>query len=419
MSVQIFHGDVLYSKDKDTLVSYKDSYIVVKDGLVDEIFEELPEQYKNLPVSDYGKGVIIPSFSDLHVHASQYTERGLGMDCLLRDWLNDYTFPQEAKFKDREYAEKVYEAFVKDMLLNGTFRLSAFTTIHNKSTDILFEKLEKYGIYGYVGKVNMDANSPDYLWESTAASLKTTEEFLRRHTGGKKVKTIITPRFAPTCSPELMTGLGKLGKKYGVGVQTHVVESIWEAGEAKRLFPDCESDSDIYRKAGLLDNGPNIFAHVIFPTRSDMEIMKNYNCTAVHCPDATTNVIAGIMPLKQILANNNIALGSDIGGGHHPAIYKQVARAVQLSKMKNFYEPNPAKTINFATAFYCATRAGGSVFGNMGHFEKGRNFNAIVIDNIEDKGFPLTPEQKVERFCYIGDDRNIVGRYIDGTPVNI
>ena len=174
MSVQIFHGDVLYSKDKDTLVSYKGGYIVVKDGLVDEIFEELPEQYKNLPISDYGKGVIIPSFSDLHVHASQYTERGLGMDCLLRDWLNDYTFPQEAKFKDREYAEKVYDAFVKDMLLNGTFRLSAFTTIHNKSADILFEKLEKYGIYGYAAKVNMDVNSPDYLWESTAESLKTT-----------------------------------------------------------------------------------------------------------------------------------------------------------------------------------------------------------------------------------------------------
>ena len=103
-----------------------------------------------------------------------------------------------------------------------------------------------------------------------------------------------------------------------------------------------------------------------------------------------------------------------VGGGHHLAVYKQVARAVQLSKIKEFYEPQESKTINFANAFYCATKVGGSAFGKMGSLEPGYHFNAIVVDNVEDKGILPTPAERVERFCYIGDDRNIVARYIDG-----
>ena len=97
MTVQIHHGDILYAENKDSLKTYENSYIVVVDGMVEGIYEEIPQQYKDVQVTEHGRGVIIPAFSDLHVHASQYTERGLGMDCLLYNWLNDYTFPQEAK----------------------------------------------------------------------------------------------------------------------------------------------------------------------------------------------------------------------------------------------------------------------------------------------------------------------------------
>ena len=146
--------------------------------------------------------------------------------------------------------------------------------------------------------------------------------------------------------------------------------------------------------------------------------MKQHGSVAVHCPDATTNVIAGIMPLSALQDSGiDISVGSDVGGGHHLAVYKQVARAVQLSKFKEFYEPDVSKTISFANAFYCATKVGGSVFGKMGSLEPGYHFNAIVIDNVEDKGISLTPAERVERFCYIGDDRNITARYIDGKPL--
>ena len=121
------------------------------------------------------------------------------------------------------------------------------------------------------------------------------------------------------------------------------------------------------------------------------------------------------MPLQHMEAEGlKIAMGTDIAGGHGIGIYRQVARAVQLSKLKEFYEPQESKTITITQAFYHATKESGSVFGKVGSFEKGYAFNALVIDNMEDPWTKMTAEEKLERFCYIGDDRNIKARYIDG-----
>ena len=125
------------------------------------------------------------------------------------------------------------------------------------------------------------------------------------------------------------------------------------------------------------------------------------------------------MPVSGLAAEGlNISLGSDIGGGHGAAVYRQVGRAVQLSKMKEFYEPD-YRRITFANAFYMATTAGGSVFGKMGQLKEGYRFNALVIDGLEDEGARHTIPALLERFCYIGDDRNIVRRFLDGRPVSV
>lgn len=415
----ICHGDIIYAEDKDHLAVYEDSYLVINDGTVQGIYPVLPKQYASVQVEDYGRGLIIPAFTDLHVHAPQYVQRGIGMDVLLSDWLNHYTFPQEARFADLEYAGKVYDAFVEDLIRQGTFHSAIFATIHPRATDYLFQKLEEKGLYAFVGKVNMDCNSPDCLRETTEESLSETRLYLERHTDCTTVKPIITPRFAPTCSRELMQGLGALSREFHCGLHTHLVESRWEAAEALRLFPECRSDAEIYERAGLMDNGPSIFAHVIFPSAEDIRLLKKYHGISVHCPDATTNIIAGIMPVAALQDQDvEICLGSDVGGGHQLAIYRQVARAVQLSKLKEFYEPETNRAISFAHAFYLATKAGGSVFGKVGSLEPGYRFNALVIDGMEDEALRLSPQERLERFCYTGDDRNIAARYLSGKRVD-
>ena len=342
------------------------------------------------------------------------------MDCLLFDWLNNYTFPQESKFSDREYAKVIYAQVLRDLIRNGTTQVNLFSTIHRESDDLLFDMLKKSGIYAYSGKINMDMNSPDYYVETTEASLYETEKFLSEHPfdARRRVKPILIPRFAPTCSEKLLKGLGDLGKKYRVGLHTHLVESKAEAAWARELFPQYRSDGRIYEECGLLEGGVNIFAHVIFPTDTEYRILKDYNCISVHCPDATTNITAGIMPATDLIkAGLNVSIGTDVGGGHFMGIYRQIGRAVQLSKMKEFYEEGYDRLL-FANAFYMATVNGGSAFGKIGRIEPGYRFNALILSGMQDRGYRLPVIECVERFCYIGDDRNISHRFVDGKELD-
>ena len=419
MSTVVYKGNIISSESYDRLSVIPNGYVTVEDGMITDVCDHLKEEYKGLELRDYKDRLIIPAFSDLHMHAPQYTQRGIGMDCLLIEWLNRYTFPQESNYSDKEYAKSVYAKLISDFVAQGSFQLSLFTTIHYDACDILYKMLKEAGLYAYTGLVNMDMNSPDYYVDDTDVSLEKTEKFIIEHPDSEKVKPILTPRFAPTCSKRLMEGLGELAKKYDIGVQTHLVESREEAAWAKELYPEFGSDGLIYERCGLLQgNGPKIFAHVIFPSEEEERILKEYDCISVHCPDATSNITAGIMPASNLINKGlKIALGSDVGGGHFLGIYRQIARAVQISKMKEFYEKDYRRIV-LANAFYMATVTGGSIFDRVGKIEKGYRFNALIIDDMLDKEYKTSIEDALERFCYIGDERNIFERYIDGNSVD-
>ena len=416
--MDIYHGSIVYSKSKDELAQFTDSYIAVENGVVEGIYPVLPEKFAGAEVTDFGNGVIIPAFSDLHVHAPQYPQRGIAMDALLYDWLHGYTFPLESKYADPEFAKTVYDAFVDDMIAHGTMHAVVFGTIHSEATGYLIERMENAGLHAYVGKVNMDMESPDYLCETAEDSLRLTEEFLERYMGNRTAKPILTPRFAPTCTFELMKGLGKLGQKYQVGVQTHLVESRWEAEESVRLYPECGCDTGIYEHAGLLGNGPVVGAHFIFPKEDDIRILKKYGGYAVQCPDSTLNIIAGIMQTGTLMDRGvNLGFGSDIAGGANLGVYSQVSRSVQLSKLKEFYEPDWNRTISFAEAFWIGTKHSGELFGKVGSLERGYQFDALVIDGLADPFHELTPAELVERFCYLGETGHIRARYLAGREI--
>ncbi len=413
--MKLIHADIVYSKDREHLMVHPDSYIAVDNGIVAGIWPVIPEEYQNVPLEDHGDAVLIPAFSDLHVHAPQYLNRGLEIDLLLADWLDQCTFPMEAKFADLEFAKLVYDAFIDDMLANGTMHACVYGTIHTEATSYLLQRMDEKGIKGFVGKINMDCNARPDLLEKPEDSIRETEAFLERFSGNRNTRPILTPRFAPTCTRELIDGLGRLGKKYGVGMQTHLVESLWEAEQARILYPECSCDTEIYERAGLMDNGPVIGAHFIFPTEDDIRIMQKYDAYAAQCPDSTISVIAGIMRTGELLDRGlKIGFGSDISAGHHIGVYTQAARSVQLSKLKQFYEPEDNRKISFAEAFWMATKQSGELFGGTGSLEPGSVFDALVIDGLSDAARKLTAEQTVERFCYIGIKENIKARYING-----
>ena len=226
--------------------------------------ESLPSMYEGLPVVEYRNQLIIPGFVDTHAHAPQYCNRGLGMDKELLPWLETYTFPEESKFKDTEYARLVYSAFVRDLWRHGTTRSILFGTIHKDSTLVLMELLQQAGLSALVGKVNMDRNSPDFLIEDTTQSLADTKAWLEASkVFGPLVKPVITPRFVPSCTSELMRGLGELAKEYDVPVQSHLSENHGEIEWVSALHPESGSYTDVYYEHQLMGQTPTVMAHCI------------------------------------------------------------------------------------------------------------------------------------------------------------
>jgi len=156
MTTDIYKGTVIYTDTPDKLTVIKNAHVAVNNGIIEDVFEgAIPAKYKDIKVTDYGDALIIPAFSDLHIHAPQFVERGVGMDCLLFDWLNNYTFPQESRFKDIEYARTIYAQLIYEFLKHGTFHTALFSTIHYDSCDLLFRMLMESGMYTYSGKINM------------------------------------------------------------------------------------------------------------------------------------------------------------------------------------------------------------------------------------------------------------------------
>ena len=154
-------------------------YTVIKEGIVEGVFSSIPDEYKSFELIDAGNNLVVPGLVDLHVHAPQFAFRGTNMDLELMDWLNTYTFPEESKFSDLSYADKVYSYFTNAIKKSATTRLVAFSSLHVEGTLLLMDKLERIGIRGYVGKVNMDRNSPDTLREESAEkAAENTEKWL-------------------------------------------------------------------------------------------------------------------------------------------------------------------------------------------------------------------------------------------------
>ena len=304
----------------DELVCMEPSYIVVEDGRVAGVFRTLPERYAQLPVLDYGEQLILPGMTDLHVHAPQFAFRGLGMDMELLEWLNTYTFPEESKYKELEYADRAYGSFVNHLLHSTTTRAAIFATIHVPATELLMQKLDRAGLSCYVGKVNMNRNSPVYLREiSTNQALRDTERWLcETKEAYRTVKPILTPRFIPSCTDDLMYGLARLQAKYGVPVQSHLSENYSEIAWIRELCPRSKHYGDAYEQFGLFGGGyPCIMAHCVHSNEDEQALMKKNGVFIAHSPESNMNLASGVAPVNKFL-DDGLRVGAgleDLGKG--------------------------------------------------------------------------------------------------------
>lgn len=419
MDAFVIKGHVCYSKDQSTLEIRENGYIVVENGRCVGVFSQLPEAYQALPAQDFGDRLIVPGMSDLHIHAPQFAFRGLGMDMELLDWLDTYTFPEEGKYSDLNYANKAYDQFVAHLRRSTTTRAAVFATIHNPATQLLMDKLDAAGLGAYVGKVNMNRNSPDYLCEaSVEQALADTEAWICA-TKDKYtlVKPILTPRFIPSCTDDLMRGIRKLQEKYGLPVQSHLSENYGEIAWVQELCPASRFYGQAYDQFGLLGGDHNcIMAHCVHSSDEEMELLKKNGVYIAHSPESNTNLSSGVAPIRKYLENGlRVGLATDMAAGSHESMLRAITQAIQASKLRWRLKDEQVKPLTFDQAFYLATLGSGSFFGQVGSFAPGYDFDAVVLDDSNlDHPQPLPVRSRLERTAYLADERNVFAKFVAG-----
>ena len=425
----VLKGHICYSQDKSTLKVFENSFLVCVEGKSKGVFKTLPEEYKNLPLKDYEDKLIIPGMVDLHVHAPQYAFRGMCMDLELMDWLNQYTFPEEEKYTNLDYAEKAYSIFTKALKKSATTRACIFATRHREATVLLMELMEKTGLVSYVGKVNMDREASEALVEeSVESSAYQTFGWINSvHNKFQNTKPILTPRFIPCCTDELMEELKQIQMTYGIPVQSHLSESPGEIEFVKFLRPNNEFYGDAYNDYDLFGKNDDIntdvktvMAHCVWSTEKEVELMKKNGVFVAHCPSSNMNLSSGIAPIRKYLdLDLKIGLGSDVAGGQSESIFRAITDSIQVSKMYWRHVNQDCKPIVFSEAFFLATKGGGEFFGKVGSFESDYEFDAIVLDDsCLEHPQQLNVLQRLERAVYLSlDVQGIFAKYVNGNQI--
>lgn len=422
--VFILKGNIIYSKSLTELNICEHGYLVCRDGLVEGVYQTLPFKLGGNPIHDYGDRLIIPGLVDLHLHAPQYPFRGLGMDMELLEWLETNTFPEESKYKDLEYAKKAYTIFADDMRRSATTRACIFGTIHRPATLLLMDLMEKTGLATYVGKVNMDRNSPEYLCEETQESAVETLEWIKDvlHKKYENTRPILTPRFTPSCTDELMEELKKLQMRYGLPLHSHLSENRSEVEWVRELCPWSEFYGDAYDRFGLFGaDCPTIMAHCVYSDDKEIARMKENGVFIAHCPESNMNVSSGIAPVRRFLQEGlNVGIGSDVAAGSTENLFRAMTHAIQASKLRWRLVDDEQTPLTLEEVFYLATKGGGAFFGRVGSFEKGCEFDAVVLDDSRLKHpQPLDIRSRLERMLYLADDREIKAKYVKGKEIDL
>ncbi|XP_048729352.1 guanine deaminase-like [Ostrea edulis] len=430
--VQVYCGVLVHATKDECMQILQKHAIAVKDGKI--VFVEDIEKFqqrtneKEHEIIEIGENAfLMPGMIDTHIHAPQYPNAGKGLDRGLLEWLKSYTFPTEAKFQELEFAKTVYKRVVGRTLENGTTMASYYGTIHLEACLALCDIIDERGQRALVGKVNMNTNSPDYyIEESVDKSVSETRKFVDAvsHKKYSRVLPIITPRFALSCSQQLLDALGLLSIEMDLHVQTHISETKDECEAVRKMFPDYESYLDVYDKAGLIHN-KTVLGHGIYLSDKERKKIKEKGASISHCPNSNLSIRSGILNARQCLSEGiKIGLGTDVSGGYSPSMLDAMRTAIHTSNMWSIKDP-AHKAITHREAFMMATYGGSQALAIdhvVGNFEVGKEFDALLI-KVDSPGSQIdvfkedTPEDLIQKFIFLGDSRNIQKVFVNGEDV--
>ena len=444
-----FYGSFFHAPEYGKLEFLENALIEVDEAgvIVRVVHEEDPEQERLLGMylklgilTMIGEGFYcLPGFVDIHVHAPQWPQAALALDEPLYQWLEERTFPLESMFADVEFARTVYSDLVKQLLARGSTTAMYLGSAHLESSIALAEICANAGQRALVGKTVMDdpAANPEYYRDASVASaLADTETLIKEvenigRTSRAGAWPVVTPRFIPSCTDEVLKGLGDIAETYGTYIQTHCNEGQWEHDVVLERFG--KTDPYALYDFGLLRDHA-IMAHCPYLTEEEGELFVKVGATIAHCPMANSYFSSAVAPIRRFREQGiEVGLGTDISGGYSPSMYENIRQAVLVSRLLetgvDAQRPEAERglgtaRISLLEAFWLATTGGAQALDlPIGTFEPGHAFDMQVVDvkreyyNLTGFGVYNSPEDRLARILYLSTPDNVRKVYAQGRLV--
>lgn len=415
-----FRDDATLQNTADTSEYIEDGLLIIEDGKITaagpaaELLKTLPD---GVTAIDHDDLLLMPGFIDAHAHSPQTSAIGAYGEQLL-EWLQGYIFPSEEKFSNPEYARAGTAFFLDELLRNGTTSAAVFSSSHKLATDILFEEAESRGMRIIAGKTMMDRNGPDALLDTPESAYSDSRELIEKWHGRGRLMYAVSPRFAPTSTPEQLEVAGQLVREYpNLYMQTHLAENVHEVELVRRLFPDAKDYLDIYDRFGLLGR-QSVFGHAIHLSDREFGRIAETGSVAAWCPTSNFFLGSGIFDYARAKRMDAmVALATDVSAGTSFSMLATLNEAYKGTAVR-------AETkLSALDAFYLVTYGAAralSLQDRIGNFVPGKeaDFIAVNLNSTPLMQYRMrTADSLAEKLFVLmtlGDDRCIEKTYVAG-----
>ena len=362
--------------------------------------------------------VVLPGMVDLHAHLPQLPNAGLGAGLDLLTWLERYIFPLERKFDDAEAAARLAPAAFRAFAAAGTTTLLAYGAVFVASMDGAFRAAEAHGIRAILGKVMMDRITYDEQIDPATIlerSLRESAELCERWHGADdgRLGYAVTPRFAVSCTAEMLRESAALAARTGAWWQTHVAEDPFEIEEVRRLFPEAIDYVDVYDRAGGL-GARTILAHAVQLSDRELARLAETDTRIAHCPASNLFLASGIMPLSRHLELGlKVGLGSDVAAGPDPSIFSVMRVGAYAQAARRALAGDTQPVLGPLDWLRLGTLDGARALGleaRIGSIEAGKDADLIVVDASLTDTLPVPKRTRVA--AVVGEPDELMSRLI-------
>ncbi|MGB8622764.1 MAG: guanine deaminase [Paracoccaceae bacterium] len=393
--------------------------VLIDGGLIREVGEAdaLRAAHPQAVVQDHGAALITAGFVDAHAHYPQ-TAMIASWGKRLIDWLNTYTFPEEMRFSDPDYAAGIAARYLDLVLSNGTTTVCSFCTIHPESVDAYFTEAASRGLRMLGGKTCMDRNAPDGLRDTAQAAYDDSKALLEAWHGKERLSYVVTPRFSPTSTPEQLEAMGTLWAEHpDCLMQTHLSEQRDEIEWVRALFPEARDYLDTYERYGLLGPGA-VFGHAIHLEPRERALLRESGSSLVHCPTSNTFIGSGLFDMDGLTAEGQrVGLATDTGGGSSFSMLRTMAAAYEVAQLRH-------RALHPAELYWLATQGSARALrldDRIGNLSEGMEADLVVLDLASTPAIAQRAARADDIWealfptIMMGDDRSVRAVYVAGS----